>query len=127
MQLHHLGIACKDINKTLEGIKKLHGVVSTTNVVFDEKQQAYVQLVTLEDGTSLELISGNIVKGLLEKKVNLYHICYQVDDMATEIYKAKQADALVISMPKPSALFDGKLVAFLMFPYGLVEFLEVSN
>ena len=124
MKLHHLGIACGDTSVTLEKIKKLHDVRSVSELVYDQKQQAHVQLVSLNDGTNLELISGKVVKGLIEKKINLYHVCYEVSDIYFEVNRAKENGAHVISMPKPSALFEGCLVAFLIFPYGLVELLE---
>lgn len=126
MKQHHLGIACENIEKTLQSIERLHNVVEKSALVFDDKQQADVQLVTLADGTKLELISGKVVSGLLAKKISLYHVCYEVDDMKTELERAKANGASIISMPKPSALFNERRVAFLMFPYGLVEFLETS-
>jgi methylmalonyl-CoA/ethylmalonyl-CoA epimerase len=127
MKLHHLGIACEDIAETLSKTKKLHDVQEVSEVVFDEKQQASVQLVTLSDGTRLELIAGKIVQSLVSKKVSFYHVCFEVEDIHVELEKAKENGAFVISMPKPSALFEQRLVAFLIFPYGLVEFLEKAN
>lgn len=127
MKLHHLGIACEDIAKTLSKTKKLHDVQEVSEVIFDDKQQASVQLVTLNDGTRLELIAGKVVQSLVNKKVSFYHVCYEVEDIHVELEKAKNNGALVISMPKPSALFEQRLVAFLVFPYGLVEFLETRN
>lgn len=124
MKLHHLGIACQSIEETLQNIEKLHGVTEKSEQVFDDKQQAYVQLVTLADGTKLELISGKIVSGLVAKKIGLYHVCYEVEDMKEALERAKANGADIVSMPKPSALFNEHSVAFLMFPYGLVEFLE---
>ena len=126
MKQHHLGIACENIEETLQKIEKLHDVVEKSALVFDDKQQAHVQLVTLADGTKLELISGKVVSGLVAKKIGLYHVCYEIDDMQVELEKAKASGASIVSMPKPSALFDERRVAFLMFPYGLVEFLETS-
>ena len=108
----------------LSKTKKLHDVQEVSEVVFDEKQQASVQLVTLSDGTKLELIAGKIVQSLVNKKVSFYHVCYEVEDIHVELEKAKKNGAFVISMPKPSALFEQRLVAFLVFPYSLVEFLE---
>jgi hypothetical protein len=43
--------------------------------------------------------------------------------MKEELEKAQANGAYIVSMPKPSALFNERSVAFLMFPYGLVEFL----
>lgn len=124
MKQHHLGIACADIELARDNIEKLHNVVDKTDVIFDPQQQVHVQLLTLADGTSLELVSGRVVLGLLQKKVNLYHICFEVDDIDVVMEHATQNGAALVSTPKPSALFEGRKVCFLMYPYGLVELLE---
>lgn len=124
MKQHHLGIACEDIDLTCEQIEKLHQVIEKTEVIFDAQQQVHVQLLTLIDGTNLELVAGKVVQGLLKKRVNLYHICFEVADIDAEIKSAVKHGAMLISTPKPSALFAQRKVCFLMYPYGLVEFLQ---
>lgn len=124
MKQHHLGIACSDIDETRASIEKLHDVVDKTEVIFDPQQQVHVQLLTLADGTSLELVSGRVVLGLLQKKVNLYHICFEVDDINVAMEHAIENGAALVSTPKASALFESRKVCFLMYPYGLVELLE---
>lgn len=126
MKFHHIGIACESISLTLDGIKKLHDVDFVSQEYFDDKQQASVLLITLKDGTNLELVSGKIVASLVKKKISMYHICYEVEDIEGEIQRAKEKGALVISTPKESILFDGRRVAFLMYPYGMVEYLEAA-
>jgi len=124
MKQHHLGIACEDISVTCTQIERLHQVIKKTDIIFDTQQQVHVQLLTLSDGTNLELVAGKVVQGLLKKRVNLYHICFEVADIENEVKRAVENGALLISTPKPSALFAQRKVSFLMYPYGLVEFLE---
>ena len=126
MKQHHLGIACHDIDASCEKIEKLHNVVAKTEVLFDKERQINVQLLSLEDGTNLELISGKVVACLLKKKVNLYHVCYEVEDIEFEIKKAEKNGAFLVSIPKVSVLFGGRKACFLMFSYGLVEFLATN-
>jgi methylmalonyl-CoA/ethylmalonyl-CoA epimerase len=124
MKQHHLGVACEDRDATCAQIEKLHQVVEKTDVIFDDQQQVHVQLLTLIDGTNLELVAGKVVQGLLKKRVNLYHICFEVADIDNEVKNAVVNGAILISTPKPSALFAQRKVCFLMYPYGLVEFLQ---
>jgi methylmalonyl-CoA/ethylmalonyl-CoA epimerase len=124
MKQHHLGVACEDIDATCAQIEKLHQIVEKTDVIFDAQQQVHVQLLTLIDGTNLELVAGKVVQGLLKTRVNLYHICFEVADIDSEVKNAVANGAILISTPKPSALFAQRKVCFLMYPYGLVEFLQ---
>jgi methylmalonyl-CoA/ethylmalonyl-CoA epimerase len=126
MKQDHLGIACSDIDAYCEKIEQIHNVVAKTEVLFDKERQINVQLLSLEDGTKLELISGKIVAGLLEKKISLYHVCYEVEDIEFEIKKAIKNGAFLMSTPTISILFGGRKACFLMFPYGLVEFLAAD-
>ena len=126
MKQHHLGIACHDIDAYCKKIEQIHNVVAKTDVLFDKEQQVTVQLLSFEDGTNLELISGKVVAGFLKKNVNLYHVCYEVEDIEFEIKKAVKNGAFLMSTPKVSALFGGRKACFLMFPYGLVEFLATD-
>jgi methylmalonyl-CoA/ethylmalonyl-CoA epimerase len=78
MKFHHIGIASTDINKARESIKKLHDVVDDSGIVFDELQNASLCLLTLQDGTRLEIVAGPAVESYCKKNMTYYHICYEV-------------------------------------------------
>jgi methylmalonyl-CoA/ethylmalonyl-CoA epimerase len=127
MKQHHLGIACRNIDASCKEIEKIHNVVAKTEVLFDKEQEINVQLLSLEDGTNLELISGKVVAGLLKKNVSLYHVCYEVEDIEFEIKKAvKNGAFLMVRYNYVLPLFGKRKACFLMFPYGLVEFLATD-
>jgi methylmalonyl-CoA/ethylmalonyl-CoA epimerase len=123
MTFHHVGIACRDIAAELKQIVLIHDVVETSPVVFDEGQQAELVLVTLADGTHLELISGKQVEGILKKNITYYHLCFEVDDILAEIGRLEEQGAKVLSLPRPAPLFENREVAFLHVSYGIIELL----
>jgi methylmalonyl-CoA/ethylmalonyl-CoA epimerase len=123
MRFHHVGIACRDIAAELERIVMIHDVVETSPVVFDQGQQAELVLVTLADGTHLELISGKQVEGILKKNITYYHLCFEVDDIRAEIDRLEKQHAKLLSPPTPAPLFDNREVAFLHVSYGIIELL----
>lgn len=84
-------------------------------------------MLSLKDGSRVELVSGNIVSTYLKNRVSYYHVCYEVHEIEEAIVEMKAAGAIVISPPKPAVLFEGWLVAFLMTPMGLVELLDGLN
>tara|TARA_R100000008_G_scaffold47509_1_gene28131 strand:+ start:41 stop:421 length:381 start_codon:yes stop_codon:yes gene_type:complete len=124
MKFHHVGIASTDINKTRESIKKLHNVVDDSGIVFDELQNASLCLLTLQDGTRLEIVAGHAVESYCKKNMTYYHICYEVGDLKRSIDDLMANGAMLVSSPKPAKLFNMKKVAFLYTTYGIIELLE---
>lgn len=123
MQFHHIGIATENIKETIEFINKTFKIKKVSDIVFDSNQNAYLCMLTMEDGTNLELISGDIVKNFLKKNQRLYHIGYSVEDIELAINKFLQT-SVVLSAPKKAILFDGKRVVFVMTEIGLIELIE---
>ncbi len=124
MRFHHVGIAAADIPKMQEYLKQITRVTDITETLFDEQQQAYVCMVTLSDGTQIELIAGPKVEKLVKKRTFLYHTCYEVADIEDKIDRLVRAGAMLVSEPKPAILFHLKRVAFLVTEMGLMELVE---
>ena len=123
MDFHHVGIACKDIKETLAFIEKHYNVKNISDEIFDEKQNATLCMVDMHDGYRIELITGEVVKGYLKRRQNLYHTCYEVDNIEEALAELR-GDCVALSEPKEAILFGGKRVVFLMSPVGLIELLE---
>ena len=123
MTFHHVGIACRDIEAEVQRITAIHEVVGRSPVVFDQGQNAELVLLTLSDGTRLELISGKQVEGILKKNITYYHLCFEVDDIRAEIERLEKEHAKLLSPPTPAPLFDNREVAFLHVSYGIIELL----
>lgn len=124
MKLHHIGIACQDIGYMKEYLKNLYGVSNISEKIFDERKGTELCTVILQDGTQIELVSGEIVENLVRNKNYLYHICYSTENIETKISEFENYGAKVVSQPKPTKLFDGKRAAFLLTKLGLIELLE---
>jgi methylmalonyl-CoA/ethylmalonyl-CoA epimerase len=124
MNFHHLGIATKDIDKTLNWLQNSMEVISFSKKVYDQEQDAYLQMIHTKD-VDIELISGKVVEKFIQKNITYYHICYEVSDLNKAITQFE--NSLVISKPKNAILFDHRKVAFLLTPIGIVELLESSK
>ena len=124
MKFHHIGIACTDISYMMQYLKKLYGVSSILEKIFDERKGAELCMVILEDGTRIELVSGEIVEELVRSKNYQYHICYSTENMEEKISEFENYGAKVVSQPYPTKLFNGKRAAFLLTKLGLVELLQ---
>jgi methylmalonyl-CoA/ethylmalonyl-CoA epimerase len=124
MKFHHIGIATKDIDKTLDWVSSQFKVIGVSNKVYDKNQDAYLQMIETSD-MNIELVSGNIVKNFIERKITYYHVCYEVRDIEKSILEFEKS--MVISKPKEALLFDNRRVAFLMTPIGIIELLEFKK
>jgi methylmalonyl-CoA/ethylmalonyl-CoA epimerase len=124
MKFHHLGLACKDLQTAKAWVVATHPIKEEIGPIEDPLQKASFITLRTQDGLLIELIAGEQVTNILKKDVNLYHICYSVPDLRTAIAAFEKQGALVISSPKPSALFGGKMIVFLNTPLGIIELLE---
>lgn len=125
MIIHHIGIACKDIDLEIQRIKKIHDVVSISEIIFDKNQNAYLCLIEIKNSLSIELVSGKQVENLLKKRISYYHLCYETQNIKDEIKRLVNLGGTILSEPKPAILFNNRKVAFLMLSYGIVELLEI--
>ena len=124
MRFHHIGVACRNIGEEIAELSRVHDIVSQTPVVNDPEQDAEVAMLTLSDGTLMELVAGPQVETLVKKHIGLYHLCFEVADIQSEIDRLVGEGARLVVPPKPAALFDGRTVAFLHVAYGLIELLS---
>lgn len=124
MKLHHLGIACSNINDTIVYLKQNYNVTTVSEIIFDENQNVSISMVYLKDSIPFELISGETVKPFLKRNSFVYHMCFEVVNLNQTVESFIKTGAMLISEPKSAVLFDGRPVAFLNTTIGLIEFLQ---
>ena len=124
MNLNHLGIATNNIQNAGNFIRNTHYVKNTIGPIWDENLNANLQLFEIEHGTSIELVEGPIVSSLLKKGINLYHFCYEVDDINLKIGEFINNGGLLLLDPTPAKLFQDRLVCFINTPVGIIELLS---
>lgn len=124
MKFHHLGIACDNHDDCIAFLRENFGEIIVGNAIFDPLQNATVQMISLPDGTDIELISGDTVTPFVRRNTLLYHTCWGVDDIFISIQKLVSSGAKVISDPKEAILFGGAKVAFLATSIGIIELVE---
>lgn len=124
MKFHHIGIATENIEEMINHLSIIMDISQTSEIVFDPLQNANLCMLELMDGVKIELISGEIVKGLIKKHNYLYHTCYVVENIEASIEILQKEGYFLISEPKEAILFNSKKVAFLSGKLGIVEILE---
>ena len=124
LKFHHIGIATENIEEAIKEMSTFFEITHISDIVFDEKQNASLCMLTIADGTKIELISGGQVERLVRKRQFLYHICYETDDIQAQIKQFEEMGYMLVSDAKEAILFNMKKVAFMMTNMGLIELVE---
>ena len=122
--LHHVGLACQEINSARRWFVEAFPTANVSQIVIDPLQNAELCLVSFDTGSMIELVSGPIVKTVLEKGTPLYHICFEAPNFAAHITHLQSLGCILVAPPTPARLFSERLVAFLYGPHGLIEILS---
>jgi len=126
MRLHHIGVAVTTIEEGAKQVRQYYSgqIAGETAPIHDPLQEADLQLFELRDGSRIEIVAGKPALSVLGKGLNLHHVCYETRSVEEAIEEWHRRGAVVVSPPKPAVLFDGRLVAFVLTPLGLLEFLN---
>ena len=124
MKLHHLGIATKNIQETELFVKKTHNFKKSIGPIWDKNLNANLQLLEINNGVSIELVEGPIVSSFIKKNINLYHFCYEVEDINLKVNEFINNGAFILVKPTPALLFENRLVTFISTPIGIIELLS---
>lgn len=128
MKFHHIGIACKEIDKTAEAYAQFG--YSKGETIFDPLQNINICFLYHHQMPLIELLSpadeNSPVVQILEKNgVTPYHTCYAVKELDTAIKEFKRLRYVVVTKPKEACAIDGRRVVFLYnADMGLIELVE---
>ena len=113
--IDHIGYAVIDLEKAIAHYKKIFNL----EVTYRELLSSSGIEIAFLDGknTKIELLQGKnqsnpITTFIAKRGEGLHHICYQVDDIATELVRLqKEGITLIDTTPRPGA--HGTSIAFL--------------
>ena len=134
MKIHHIGYLVDDIKAAALEFVNL-GYSQTSEIVEDISREIYIQFFE-NDGYVVELIQptseNSPIHKLRKKHRNSpYHICYETDDLQTEI--ASMVDNtngryVLLQPPQPAPAIGNRQVAFLVSKeIGMIEILGNIN
>lgn len=129
LKFHHFAVATDDAKLSSDYLAAL-GYRRGANA-YDPLQNVNLEMWHHDGMPDVELVwpsgtSGPVNTMLKKKGVGIYHVCYEVDDLAATVnsFRAKDLNFLEVVEPRPAVLFGGRPVAFYLFEgFGLVELL----
>ena len=128
LNFHHIGIACRDIEKTK--VFYLQQGYTATPTVEDPLQHVRISFLDKDGGPRLELLEpigdqSPVARTLATSGVTPYHICYEVPDLEEAIATLRSQRFLLVNGPVPACALDNRRIAFLFQKNtGLIELLE---
>ena len=128
LNFHHIGIACRDIEKTKAFY--LQQGYTATPIVEDPLQHVRISFLDKDGGPRLELLEpigdqSPVARTLATSGVTPYHICYEVPDLEEAIATLRSQRFLLVNGPVPACALDNRRIAFLFQKNtGLIELLE---
>ena len=131
MKIDHIGYAVKRIDRAITAFQKLgyefEPVIDDTDrnvkLAFGDKDGYRIELVA-----PLDKKQGSPVDQYLSNAVGTpYHICYESDNLDSEIEELKVQGYKVVIEPRPAVAFGGRRVVFMMnIGFGLLEIVEAN-
>ena len=128
LTFHHIGIACRDIDKTKAFY--LQQGYTATPTVDDPLQHVRISFLNKEGAPRLELLEpldekSPVARTLATAGVTPYHMCYEVRDLESAIAELRTQRFLLVNGPVPACALENRRIAFMFQKNtGLIELVE---
>ena len=132
--MHHVGFVVSDIASSAASFAKSLKAQWDGRIFADPEQK--VKVTFLHTGpydTQIELVAPDapaapVCKFLEEKGGGLHHVCYEVQNLETELASMRSLGAVIAKRPKPAVAFEGRRIAWVITAEKLlVELLEKTR
>jgi methylmalonyl-CoA/ethylmalonyl-CoA epimerase len=125
LRLHHVGLVVPGIEECRAFYVDVLQYRERTQVIHDPVQTAFAQFFSIRGADHyIELIAPDSESSKLQeaarKGKKLNHLCYSCEKIAPMVSFMKDSGCFVIQSPVPAVAFDGRLIAWLMTPDGLL-------
>lgn len=128
-KLHHVGVAVHDLRQAAEGLCRLFGATTESQVYHDANQGVRLMFVNM-GGLRYELLepaaNPSPLDSVLRRGISIYHAGYEVANMDARLAELLAKGATMVSPPKPAVAFGGRRVAFVMWHGLMVELIDTA-
>jgi methylmalonyl-CoA/ethylmalonyl-CoA epimerase len=130
LRLHHIGLVVRAIEEVRAFYVDVLQYKERTRVIHDPIQTAFVQFFSIPGSDHyLELVAPDNDTSKLwkasRKGMPLNHLCYSCEKIVHVVTFLKESGCMIIQDPVPAVAFDGRFIAWLMAPDGLlIELVE---
>jgi methylmalonyl-CoA/ethylmalonyl-CoA epimerase len=129
-RIHHIGWLVADVESAAASFAESLGAEILTGAIHDPLQKAAVLFLRVPaDPVQWELVApvgeGSPLTAALARGGGFHHVCYEVDNLAEALSRARSLRGVVVRPPKPAVAFEGRRIAWVMTAEKLlIEYLE---
>jgi methylmalonyl-CoA/ethylmalonyl-CoA epimerase len=117
MIIDHIGIAVKDINKSISYWREMFGYRQATEIVFNTKQKVNVVFLEKEESLTIKLIEpseeSSSINNFLKNGGGLHHLCFKTTDINSKVIELSGKGMIKLTPPQTGEAFENELIAFL--------------
>jgi methylmalonyl-CoA/ethylmalonyl-CoA epimerase len=130
LRLHHIGLVVREIEEFRAFCVDVLQYRERTPMIHDPVQTAFVQFFSIPDSDHyIELVAPDSDTSRLReasrKGLPLNHLCYSCENIVAMVSNLHASGCIVMQAPVPAVAFDGRLIAWLVTPIGLlIELVE---
>jgi methylmalonyl-CoA/ethylmalonyl-CoA epimerase len=130
-RFHHTGYVVPSIAGSIAEFQSALFLDWDGVIVHDPLQMVRVTFLraNLPDRTTIELVEPagprSPVLKFLESGGGIHHVCFEVEDLKTQLAEARAAGHTMVRVPMPAPAFGGRRIAWVRTPSSLlVEYLQ---
>jgi methylmalonyl-CoA/ethylmalonyl-CoA epimerase len=132
MDLDHICIAVKNIDKTAQHLQKFIGYCAQTSKVINSRQKVVVQFFRKQGSLDLKLIEpsepSSPLMAFIKKGEGLHHLGFKVEQVEAALTELKQLGAIINTQAEPGEAFDDELIGFSYLGRGLnIEIIDTDK
>ncbi|HOU59888.1 MAG TPA: VOC family protein [Kiritimatiellia bacterium] len=117
-QFHHIGVACRDLDAEAACFAAAGYVAEAPD--FEDPVQGVAGRFLVGGGPRLELLrplgGHSVLAPWLKGGAKFYHLAYEVPDLEAALTELRKERAKVVVPPVPAVAFQGRRIAFVLFP-----------
>lgn len=131
MQIDHLGVVVRNIEKGIKQWTDVFDYHQVTEVVKNTRQKVYVVFLEQDNNTTIKLIAPvddtSPIAVFAKKGGGLHHICFKCEDLDEGVAIMKKKGCRQLVEPQPGEAFGGNRIAFLFAQNGLnIELIDTD-
>jgi methylmalonyl-CoA/ethylmalonyl-CoA epimerase len=132
MVIDHIGVVVLRIDDGLKQWMTLFGYSQLTKPVINTRQKVRVVFVGKEGSCTVKLIEptdeSSSVFRFAQKGGGLHHLCFNCDNIDSEVERFRALGLRVLSEPQPGEAFAGEKIAFVFAKQGLnIELIDTEK
>ncbi len=116
MQIDHVCVAVKSIEKSAPRLCDLLGFTTRTGKVTNTRQQVNVQFLYRPGSIDIKLIEpaseASPLWQFLKRGEGLHHVCFKTTNVTAQLASLEKLGLRVLAQPAPGEAFDDELIAF---------------